>query len=145
MVNINTHAFEISYGESVFHFNCLENLEKIRRINGLNLASIPVDNKKSVTSSVGKSSKNPKGSNMSCHYYEKNSQNKTDCRAIAKFKQQKNNRACFEDKAGPGKNSLAILFEEINALKRQLKSEKTASIKKRKAESILSTEIKVSL
>jgi hypothetical protein len=34
-----------------------------------------------------------------------------------------------------------FLFEEINALKRQLKPEKTASSKKRKAESILSTEI----
>jgi hypothetical protein len=41
----------------------------------------------------------------------------------------------------PGKKSLAFLFEEINALKRQLKPEKTASSKKRKAESILSTEI----
>jgi hypothetical protein len=36
---------------------------------------------------------------------------------------------------------LAFLFEEINALKRQLKPEKTASSKKRNAESILSTEI----
>jgi hypothetical protein len=38
---------------------------------------------------------------------------------------------------------LAFLFEEINALKRQLKPEKTASSKKRKrkAESILSVEI----
>jgi hypothetical protein len=32
-------------------------------------------------------------------------------------------------------------LKEINALKRQLKPEKTASSKKRKAESILSTEI----
>jgi hypothetical protein len=40
---------------------------------------------------------------------------------------------------------LAFLFEEINALKRQLqlKPEKTASSKKRKAQSILSTEIKL--
>jgi hypothetical protein len=36
---------------------------------------------------------------------------------------------------------LAFFFEEINALKRQLKPEKTASSKKRKDESILSTEI----
>jgi hypothetical protein len=38
-----------------------------------------------------------------------------------------------------------FIFEEINALKRQLKPEKTASSKKRtrKAESILSTEIKL--
>jgi hypothetical protein len=34
-----------------------------------------------------------------------------------------------------------VIFEEINALERQLKPEKTASSKKRKAESILSTEI----
>jgi hypothetical protein len=34
-----------------------------------------------------------------------------------------------------------FLFKEINALKRQLKPEKTASSKKRKAESIFSTEI----
>jgi hypothetical protein len=38
---------------------------------------------------------------------------------------------------------LAFLLEEINALKRQLKPEKTASSKKRKAEIILSTEINV--
>jgi hypothetical protein len=53
------------------------------------------------------------------------------------------NKDCFEAKAGPGKKSLVflVLFEEINALKSQLKLEKTASSKKRKAESILSTEI----
>jgi hypothetical protein len=39
------------------------------------------------------------------------------------------------------KKSLAFIFEEINALKRQLKPEKTANSKKRQAESILSTEI----
>jgi hypothetical protein len=75
---------------------------------------------------------------MWCHYCDKNNNNTADCRAIAKFKQ-----ACFETKAGPGKKSLTFLFEdfeEIDALKRQLKSEKTASSKKRKAESILSTE-----
>jgi hypothetical protein len=93
---------------------------------------------KSVTSIVGKSSKNHKGSNMWCHCCDKSSYNKADCREIAKFKQQK--KACFEAKARPGKNSLALLFhfEEIGALNRQLKPEKTASSKKRKAESILS-------
>jgi hypothetical protein len=42
---------------------------------------------------------------------------------------------------------LGFLFEEINALKRQLKPEKTASSKKRtrKAESILFTEIDESI
>jgi hypothetical protein len=78
---------------------------------------------------------------MWCHYCDKNNHNTADCRAIAKFKQQK--KACFEAKAEPGKKSLAFLFEEINALKRQLRlnPEKTTSTKNRKAESILSTEI----
>jgi hypothetical protein len=75
---------------------------------------------------------------MWCHYCDKNNHNTADCRAIAKFKQLK--KACFEAKTGPGKKSLAFLFlfEEINALKRKLKPEKTASSKKRKAEYILS-------
>jgi hypothetical protein len=82
---------------------------------------------------------------MWCHYFDKNNHITADCRAISKFKQQKSNKAHFEAKAGPGKKSLAFLFlfEEINELKRklQLKSEKTASSKKRKDKSILSTEI----
>jgi hypothetical protein len=59
---------------------------------------------------------------MCCHYCDKNNHNTADCRAIAKFKQQKNNKAHFEAKDGPGKKSLAFLclFEEINALKSQL-------------------------
>jgi hypothetical protein len=67
---------------------------------------------------------------MWCHYCDKNNHNTADCRAIAKFKQHE--EACFEAKAGPRKKSLAFLFEEINALKRQLqvKPEKTASSKK---------------
>jgi hypothetical protein len=72
---------------------------------------------------------------MWCHYCDKNNHNTADCRAIAKFKQQK--KAHFEAKAGPGKKSLAFLFKKINALKSQLKPEKTAISKKRKAESIL--------
>jgi hypothetical protein len=65
---------------------------------------------------------------MWCYYCDKNSHNTADCRAIAKFKQQK--KARFEAKAEPGKKSLAFLFEEINALKKQLKPEKIASSKK---------------
>jgi hypothetical protein len=78
---------------------------------------------------------------MWSHYRDKNNHNTADCRAIAKVKQQK--KARFEAKAGPGKKSLALLFEEIDALKRQLKPEKTASTKKRtrKIESILYIEI----
>jgi hypothetical protein len=143
MVNANIDIFEMSYEQSLSYFKRLENLEKIKRTNGPNPSSLPVDNKKSVsvTSSVGKSFKNHEGSNMWCHYCDKNNHNTADCRAIANFKQQK--KACFEAKAGPGTKSLAFLvdFEEMNALKRQLNPEKTASSKKRKAKSILSTEI----
>jgi hypothetical protein len=143
MVNANIDIFEISHEESVSFLKPLKNLEKIRRTNGPNLSSLPVDNKKPVTSSVGKSSKNHKGSNMWYHYCHKNRQNTADWRAIAKFKQQ--NKACFEAEAGPRKKSLALLIEEIKTIKRQiqLKPEKTASGKKRKvtAEYILSTEI----
>jgi hypothetical protein len=53
---------------------------------------------------------------------------------IAKFKQQKNNKFDFKAKAGPGKKSLAFLFEEINALKRQLNPEKIASSKEKTKE-----------
>jgi MarR-like DNA-binding transcriptional regulator SgrR of sgrS sRNA len=88
---------------------------------------------------INQSTKNHEGSNMWCHYCNKNNHNIADCRAIDKFQQQK--KARFEAKAGTGKKSLAFLFKEINALKKQLKPEKTASSKKRKAESILSTEI----
>jgi hypothetical protein len=101
----------------VSYFKRLENLEKIRRTNGPDPSSLPVGNKKPVTSSVGKSSKNHKGFNMWCHYCDKNNHNAADCRAIAKFKQQK--KARFEAKSGPGKKSLAFLFlfEEIKHLK----------------------------
>jgi hypothetical protein len=100
----------MTYEESVSYFKRLENFERKRRTNGPNPYSLPVDNKKrvSVTSSVGKSSKNHKGSNMWCHYCDKNNHNTSDCRAIVKFKQQKNNMDCFEAKAGPRKKSLAF-------------------------------------
>jgi hypothetical protein len=55
----------MSYEESVSYFDLLENLEKIRRTNGPNPVSLPVDNKKSVTTNVVKLSSNDhKGSNM---------------------------------------------------------------------------------
>jgi hypothetical protein len=110
MVNAKIDILETTYEESVSYFQCLENLEKIRCTNSLNPSSLPIDNKKSVTSSVGKSSKNTKGSNMWCHYCDKNNHNTADCRAIAKVKQQRKNKACFEAKAGPGKKSLAFIF-----------------------------------
>jgi hypothetical protein len=44
-----------------------------------------------------------------------NNHKTADCRAIAKFKQQK--KACFEAKAEPGKNSLAFLLKKLMHLK----------------------------
>jgi hypothetical protein len=88
MVNAKIDIFEMSYEESVPYFKRSEKLEKIKRTNGPNPSSLPVDNKKRVfvTSSVGKSSKNHKDSNMFCHYCDKNNHNTADFRAIAKFK-----------------------------------------------------------
>jgi hypothetical protein len=114
--------FEIFYEESFSYFKRLENLEKIRLTNNPNHSLMPVDNNKSVSATriVGKYSKNHKGSNMWCHYCDKNNHNMVDCRAIAKFKQQKN--ALFEAKAVPRKKSLdfLFLFKEMNAFKRQM-------------------------
>jgi hypothetical protein len=45
----------MSYEESVSYFKRLENLEKIRSINGT--ATVPLDTEKSITSSEDKSSK----------------------------------------------------------------------------------------
>jgi hypothetical protein len=88
MVNANIDFFEMSYDESVSYFKRLENLEKIRRTNGPNPPLLPVDKKRSesVTSIVGKYSKNHKEFNVWCHYCDKNNHNTADCRAIAKFK-----------------------------------------------------------
>jgi hypothetical protein len=63
MVNANIDIFEMTYEESMSYFKRLEKLEKIRRTNGPNPSSLPVESKKtaSVTSSVDKSSKNHKG------------------------------------------------------------------------------------
>jgi hypothetical protein len=80
MVNANIDIFEMTYEESVSYFKSLEKLEKIKHTNGLNPSSLPLNNKKrvSVTSNVGKSSKNHKGSNMWCHYCDKNNHNTAD-------------------------------------------------------------------
>jgi hypothetical protein len=64
MVDANIDIFKISYEESVSYVKCLENLENIRRTKITSLASLPLYDKKSVTSRIGKSSKNDKGSKM---------------------------------------------------------------------------------
>jgi hypothetical protein len=84
MINSNIDIFEMCYKESISYFKLLEKLENIRYTNGPNPSSLLVDNKKRVyvTSSVGKSSKNYKGSNMLCHYCDKNNHNMAYCREI---------------------------------------------------------------
>jgi hypothetical protein len=73
VVNVNIDIFEMSHEESVSYSKHLENLEEIKHTNSPSPATLPVDNDKlvSVTSSVGRSSKNSKSSNMWCHYCDK--------------------------------------------------------------------------
>jgi hypothetical protein len=56
-------------------------------------------------------------------------------------KGQEAKKAPCEAKAVPGKKSLAFLFKEVNAIKRQLKPPKIVNSKKREVESLLSTKI----
>jgi hypothetical protein len=56
-------------------------------------------------------------------------------------KGQTSQKGQHEPKAVPGKKALSFLFEEINSLKKQLKPVQPENPKKRKAESLLSTEI----
>jgi hypothetical protein len=125
MVNANIDTFEISDEQFVSYFKRLENLEKIRRTHGPNPSSLPV-----VWANLLRI--------IRCSTCGVTIMTRTNTtRLIAeqfpnlKIEQQK--KACFEANAGPRKMSLAflVLFEENNALTRQLKPEKTASSKKR--------------
>jgi hypothetical protein len=114
MVNANIDIFEMSDEESVSSIKCLENLEKIRRTtNGPDPATLPVVNKKGFilpVNNVGKPSKNHKGSNMWCHYCDKNNHNMTACRGMAKFKQQKRTRLASKPKLNPERSLWPFLF-----------------------------------
>jgi hypothetical protein len=119
MVDSNIDIFEMSDEESVSNFKRLENSEKIIRTNGPGPATIPVDKWKyvSVTSSICKSLKNAKPSNMWCHYCEKNKHKKADFRAINEFKLQ--TRLALKPKLDPERILCLSMsfFEEIDALK----------------------------
>jgi hypothetical protein len=106
--------------ESVSFFKCLKNLEKIWHSNGPS-PTLHVVNKNSVTNSIG-IGKSSTFSKQWCHFCDKNNHNMAGCRTIAKAKQQK--QAPSEAKAVSGRKSLAFVFEEINAIKRQLKPPK---------------------
>jgi hypothetical protein len=107
MVAANINIFAMSYEEFVSYFKRLENIEKIRRTNGPS-PMLHVDNKKSVTSSIG-TGKSNKSSKQWCHFCDKNSHNMADCRAIAKAKQQK--KAPYEAKAVPGEKVFGSSFQ----------------------------------
>jgi hypothetical protein len=91
MVNATIYIFEMYYEELVSYFKLLKNLEKIRPTNSAIPTSLPVDNKTSITISGGKSSKSHKGSNMRCHYCDKNKHNTADFKENSKCKQQEIN------------------------------------------------------
>jgi hypothetical protein len=80
MVNANIDIFEMSYEESVSYFKQFEKLDEISLTNGPNPSSLPIKSnlRVSITSSVGKSSKNHKGSNMRCNYCDKYNHNTVD-------------------------------------------------------------------
>ena len=129
----------MDYKAAISYFIRLKNLDKIRRVNGTS-PPVAVDNNTSITSRVGVGPvKKKQKTKMWCHYCDKNNHNTAECREIAKVKQHK--KAQYGTKAVPGKKALSFLFEEINALKKQLKPAKAENPKKRKAESLLSTEI----
>jgi hypothetical protein len=119
MVSANIDIFSMTYEDSVANFKRLENLEKIRKTNGL-LSPLTVDNKKleAVNTVVGLAVGKKKSAKMWCHYCDKNNHNTADCRAIAKAKQRKNDNS--EAKDVPRKKSFSFLFEEFNSLKKQL-------------------------
>jgi hypothetical protein len=110
MVNANIDIFEMTYEESVSYFKRLESLENIRRTNGPNPSSLPVDKKKrvSVTSSVGKSSKNHKGSNMWCHYCDKNNHNTLIAEQLPNLNSRK--RLTLKPKLDPERSLWPSLF-----------------------------------
>jgi hypothetical protein len=110
MVNANINIFEMSYEESVSYLKRLENLEKIRSTYNPNPSSLPVD-------------KSHKGSNMWCHYCDKNNHNTADCRAIAKFKQQKKTRLALKPKLDPERS----LWPSFSFLKKLMHSKCSCS------------------
>jgi hypothetical protein len=115
MVSANINIFEMDYELAISYFIRLENLDKLRRMNGP-APTVAVENNTSFTSSVGNSNARKKQkTKMWCYYCDKNNHNTADCREIAKAKQHK--KAQHGSKAVPGKKTLSFLFEEINFLK----------------------------
>jgi hypothetical protein len=87
--------------ESVSYFNHQENLEKIRCTNGP--ATIPIENWKCVTCSIGKSKKSSTCGDVNAI---KTTNDMANCRGIDKLKIQKKNMTHLEAKSVPGKKSM---------------------------------------
>jgi hypothetical protein len=124
----------MTYEGSVSYFKPLETLEKIRRTNGPNPSSLPVDNKKrvSVTSSVVKSLLNIiRDTTCGVTIVTRT----TTTGLIAEPLPNLNSRKRLDLKPKlDQERSLwpsCFPFEDIDAFKRQLKPEKTAISKKR--------------
>jgi hypothetical protein len=127
MVDVNIDIFEMTYEKSVSHIKHLENLEKIRHTNGPNPSSLPVC--ASLLRIIC-------GPTCGVTIVTRTTTTRLIVEPFPNLNSRKKNKACIEAKAGAEKNSLTLLFlfEEINAIKKQLKPEKTASSKKRKEE-----------
>jgi hypothetical protein len=138
MISANIDIFKMDYKSAILYFIRLENLDKICHTNGP-APIVAVDNNTSLTSSVGVGNVGKKQkTKMWCHYCDKNNHNTADCWEIA---QAKKHKKAQHGTILPGKKALPFLFDGINALKKQLKPTKAENPKRRKAESLLSTEI----
>ena len=113
MISANIDIFEMDYEAAISYFIRLENLDKIRHMNGP-APAVAVDNSTSITSRVGVGSVRKKQkTNMWCHYCDKNNHNTAECREIAKAKQHKKTQ--YGAKAVPGKK--AFFSKRLTLLK----------------------------
>jgi hypothetical protein len=133
--------WEMSYEESVSYFKRLENLEKIRRTNGPYPSSLPVDNKKSVTSSVGKSSKNHKDLKFGVTIVTRTTTIRLISEQLTNLKIQK--RLDLKPKLDPERNLWLSFSKKLMRLKGNWSLKRLQAVRRGRLNqsSILSTEI----
>jgi hypothetical protein len=110
MVNANIDIFEMTYEESVSYFKGLENLETIRCTNGPNPSSLPVDNKKSVTSSVGNSSKHHNGPSCGVTIVTRTTTTRLIAEQLPNLNSRKTTRLAFKPKLNLERNLWTSFF-----------------------------------
>jgi hypothetical protein len=128
MVSVNIDIFEMDFESAISCFIRLENRDKIRRTNGLPITVV------SVLVTLGRNRRPKCGVTIVT---------KTTTKRPIEEKLQRPN-STKRPSMGPRllrRKALPFLFEEINSLKKQLKPVKPENPKKRKAESLFSTEI----